>query len=63
MVKITAWDLLRIYCTLAAVSALVICLSGGRGWLGFAEFVVMNMLILTRLYKPIKEKIVEYISE
>ena len=63
MVKNTAWNLLKKYFILSLVSAFVIKLSGGNGWVGYSEFVVMNLLIIYMDHKPIKKMILEFIEE
>lgn len=63
MVKNTAWNLLKKYFMLSLVSAFVIKLSEGSGWVGYSEFVVMNLLIIYMDHKPIKKMILEFIEE
>ena len=63
MFKNTVWNLLKKYFILSLVSALIIKLSGGNGWVGYSEFVVMNLLIIYMDHKPIKKMILEFIEE
>ena len=63
MFKNTAWNLLKKYFILSLVSALIIKLSGGNGWVGYSEFVVMNLIIIYMHYTHIKKVILEFIEE
>ena len=63
MVRNTAWNLLKKYFILSLVSAFVIKLSGGNGWIGYSEFIVMNLLIIYMHHKPIRKMILEFIEE
>lgn len=63
MVKNTAWNLLKKYFILSLVIAFVIKLSGGNGWVGYSEFVIVNLLIIYMHHKPIKKMILEFIKE
>lgn len=63
MVRNTAWNLLKKNFILSLVSAFVIKLSGGNGWIGYSEFVVMNLLIIYMHHKPIRKMILEFIEE
>ena len=63
MFKNSVWNLLKKYFILSLVSALIIKLSGGNGWVGYSEFVIMNLLIIYMHHKPIKKMILEFIKE
>ena len=63
MVKNTAWNLLKKYFLLSLVSAFVIKLSGGSGWVGYSEFIVMNLIIIYMHYTHIKKVILAFIEE
>ena len=55
----TAWDVLKKYFVLTIISVLVIKLTGGKGWIGFTEIAVMNLLILYMLHRPIMKVMFE----
>lgn len=59
----TAWDVLKKYFVLTIISVLVIKLTGGKGWIGFTEIAVMNLLILYMLYRPIMKVMFEHSEE
>ena len=63
MFKNTAWNLLKKYFILSLVSALIIKLSGGNGWGGYSEFIVMNLIIIYMHYTHIKKVILAFIEE
>ena len=59
----TAWDVLKKYFVLTIISVLVIKLTGGKGWIGFTEIAVMNLLILYILHRPIMKVMFENSEE
>ena len=59
----TAWDVLNKYFVLTIISVLVIKFTGGKGWIGYTEIAVMNLLILYILHRPIIEVIFEQSEE
>lgn len=63
MFKNTAWNLLKKYFILSLVSALIIKLSGRNGWVGYSEFIVMNLIIIYMHYTHIKKVILAFIEE
>ena len=59
----TAWDVLKKYFVLTIISVLVIKLTGGKGWIGYTEIGVMNLLILYMLHRPIMKVMFENSEE
>lgn len=59
----TAWDVLKKYFVLTIISVLVIKLTGGKGWIGYTEIGVMNILILYMLHRPIMKVMFENSEE
>ena len=48
---------------LSSISAMVIKLSGGKGWVGYTEYAFMVLLILYMNRKLIEKLIFEYVEE
>lgn len=63
MNNITAWNVFKKYFLLTLISVLVIKFTGGKGWIGYTEIAVMNLLILYILHRPIIEVIFEQSEE
>ena len=63
MNNITAWTVFKKYFLLTLISVLVIKFTGGKGWIGYTEIAVMNLLILYILHRPIIEVIFEQSEE
>ena len=59
----TAWDVFKKYVVLTIISVLVIKLTGGKGWIGYTEIGVMNLLILYMLHRPIMKVMFEHSEE
>lgn len=57
------WHLVKRLIVLSFVSAMVIKLSGGKGWLGYTEYAFMVLLILYMNRKLIEKLIFEYVEE
>ena len=56
-------DVLKKYFVLTIISVLVIKLTGGKGWIGYTEIGVMNILILYMLHRPIMKVMFENSEE
>ena len=63
MNNMTAWNVFKKYFLLTLISVLVIKLTGGKGWIGFTEIAVMNLLILYMLHRPIMKVMFEHGEE
>lgn len=57
------WDFVKDFTVLSFVSAVVIILSGGKGWVGYAEYAVMGLMIIYMKREAIKKLIFEYVEE
>ena len=63
MNNITAWNVFKKYFLLTLISVLVIKFTGGKGWIGYTEIAVMNLLILYMLHRPIMKVMFENSEE
>ena len=57
------WDFVKDFTVLSFVSAVAIILSGGKGWVGYAEYAVMGLMIIYMKREAIKKLIFEYVEE
>ena len=57
------WDFVKDFIVLSFVSAVVIMISGGKGWVGYAEYAVMGLMIIYMKREAVKKLIFEYVEE